>query len=257
MKKIIFSMMFAASAVTFGWTPPETALIDSVQAFAAGYATNQVFRDAYKFKQCFTNQALAAHIDGLLEKTPPVGLFARVYAPVFPKARGAVMAESLKVFPDLVDENNHFYDTPEKNLTYYLMFIDHAGGFMGIQKHVAKFATKAVETNLRRHLREQGKKIIVGPDGKDPCKSYIDAVTAALDAPMYEGLSNALSRCGIDTYVPPTYRSAWRGELLASETNKIFYGTVPFDRSRQWAVRFALGLEEYNRFVESYNGGSN
>ena len=116
---------------------------------------------------------------------------------------------------------------------------------------------KVVGKDLRRHLRSKGKRIVVGPDGIDPCKEYLDGVTSALNAPRYEGLSNALSRCGIDIYVPVRYRAALDGESLARQTNAIFVGELGFTKERQFKLRFALGLEEYNKFVERYNGGSN
>ena len=137
-----------------------------------------------------------------------------------------------------------------------MIYTDRVGVWKLFQQKVSRYATIAVSKNLRRHLRAQGKSIVIGPDGKDPCKPYADAVSAAIDAPRYAGLSNALSQCGIDIPVPTLYRAAMDDATLTATTNAVFMGDVKFTDDLQWAIRFALGLEEYNRFVESYNGGT-
>ena len=261
MKKLVFAIIASTIAMaTFGWNGVESNILTSARNFVAGYATNQVYRmGSYASTVCEGNADLALAMDEILAGTPPVNMITAKFAIPFPKTHAAALADLRREYPAYVSETDlvYSYGSPEEYLGFELMMLDRRGGSSFYHQRVTQHAMQAAGRNLRRHLRAQGKKIIVGPDGKDPCKPYIDAVSAALNAPLYEGLSNALSNCGVDIPVPVRYRTALDDATLAFETNAVFMGDVKFNENRQWAIRFALGLEEYNRFVERYNGGSN
>ena len=115
-------------------------------------------------------------------------------------------------------------------------------------------AQKAAKRNVRRKLREEGR-AIVSRDGVDPAKERLDAVAAALNAPRFAGLADALAACGVEAVQPelpfvPAAGSAEMDKIMSD----VFNGSATL---KHWSckLRYALGVEAYNAFVERYNGG--
>lgn len=257
MKKLITIATVVQMAISvFGWTPAESNVFRCVQMFVDGYSTNQVFA-SHELKTCISNVEFTSRVDGMLVGTPPINFLRRAYANPFPRTYAAIIEDLRKDLPFLVKDGSMCWPAGNQGkIVYKLVLLDRIGRVCNHER-LSREVSVVVRNNLRKHLRSQGKKIVAGPDGKDPCQPYIDDVTAALNAPRYEGLSNALSRCGVDIYVPVKYRAALDDRKITTLTNDIFIGNIPFTTEWQCKIRFALGLKEYNKFVERYNGGSN
>jgi len=105
---------------------------------------------------------------------------------------------------------------------------------------------------IRRKLREEGKSFVVGPDGSNPVQDEIDKFTATLDNPNCAGMKELVLK-----YFPD-YEWIEPRVMTVDEVNelkdKVFYGEIELTESTKLKLRTALGLTEFNRFIDEYNG---
>lgn len=257
MKRIIFANIALFSTVLFGWTEFELTQIERAERFVSGYSTNKVFHgNSYEILK--KNPMLAAQIDDILYLTPPVN-FVYEKIKILPKTFSNACIAARQEYPMFVTEDGFDLSSNQDRafcISRGLAWIDLCGGNLLWNERIRKWSFEAASKSVRRHLRSSGRRITIGPDGSDPCMPYIQAVSDALDAPMYTGLSNALAQCGVTIVQPLKFRSVFDDAKLSIVTNEIFMGDVPFDKKRQWHVMFRLGRIEYNKFIDRYNGGS-
>ena len=119
-------------------------------------------------------------------------------------------------------------------------------------KNALALATK----NVRIKLRSEGR-AITEKDGVDPVKVILDRIAYCLNAPRLAGLRDAMEEAGIDIPQPefswiPTSNSTEGTKLL----NDVYIGDVKMDSRITAQLRYMLGTEGYNSFVERYNGGT-
>ena len=110
----------------------------------------------------------------------------------------------------------------------------------------------AAQSGLKRYLRSQGVSF-VAKEGVNPMQERMDALSAALDAPRFEGLSNACANVGITLTVNPSRWIPPASEIEQMKTD-ILNGDRNFDDREKVILTCALGVEAYNAFVKTYNG---
>ena len=105
---------------------------------------------------------------------------------------------------------------------------------------------------IKYKLRQDGKSFVVRPDGKNPVQEYVNRIIKCTEAPKCQGLKE------IALELDPNYQwidTKWKtDDEIKKLSNAIFYGDEMFSDKNKRILRFHLGLEEYNAFVERYNG---
>ena len=112
---------------------------------------------------------------------------------------------------------------------------------------IQKTATKSI----RKALRRQGKSFVV-KNGVNPCEQYVTALTAALNAPRFNGIDAWCESLGmsfrLDTSRLP---SAQDIEVLKEQ---ILDGDKDPKPEDLYILNICLGTDGYNKFVKAYNG---
>lgn len=107
-----------------------------------------------------------------------------------------------------------------------------------------------VQKEIKRRMRMQGMSITV-KDGVNPVQLEVDRLTAAFNAPRYAGVKEWFAK------YYPEYTWVDSVQMTDEQVNKmkddVFYGDRPFRNKEQAALRFYLGVEEYNKFVKAFN----
>lgn len=106
---------------------------------------------------------------------------------------------------------------------------------------------------LKRAMRQQGKSFVSG-DGKNPLQDELDALSAALNAPKFNGLKEWFAKWF------PTYQ--WHDITFMTDAqvkelqDKVFYGEIPFSIRIKSILLVHLGVDAFNEFVTQYNGSN-
>lgn len=268
MKKM---MMIAAVAATM-ISPAETNSADSVHEnamrmlanYEACYETNGFWNYRHSISSCsiFTNQyatnpEFKAEAIRIMSQKPSrfALLYGRALRPLSDKAIEYIehdfpaYAKWFKI--RALGEEGSLTDG-ERLQSYLEKFAVLSGGYS--IDLFRRESTKIAMIHLRRKLRTEGEPI-VGDVGKAIIKERIDAVTKALDEPMFAGIQDALAECGVSIKAPSSYEHAYSMDNINKAMEKVYYGDVPFSKNLQYLFRFYLGTKKYNEFVDRYNSG--
>lgn len=264
-KRMVVAAAVAISCSALAWTPAESNALDAVDLFVGGYATNKLFVGKWAWAivkpPMSGNVALMQEVDMRLASNPPVNMARSAFSDILPNTVNAatdLMCRETGIHRSYLALSWDAKNEDEKMLlSLILARVDRCGICSIDRKHLQKTMLSASVKSARRKLRREGKSILPGKDGVDPCSEYVEGVRSALEAPFYCGLSNAMSRCGIDMYVPSEYRyDGFLARDIEKTKERVFFGDIEFNRMRQEYFLFVLGKKEFNIFVERYNGGS-
>ena len=121
---------------------------------------------------------------------------------------------------------------------------------------IVKSVNSAAAKSIRRKLRSEGK-AITEKDGVDPVREAMSGIAAALNAPRMAGLRDAALAAGLDipqpefSFVPTAESDEGRAFI-----DKIYNGDSAFNLANTGYLRYMLGTDGYNAFVERYNAGT-
>lgn len=117
-----------------------------------------------------------------------------------------------------------------------------------LKKDVLRSALKI----MKRALRQKGISFVVAPDGSNPMQTAVNGLSAALNSGKMSGVKE-----WIDEWAPGSEWTApvWDSdESVNSTMESVFFGDVDFSRRVQFRLCAVLGVTEYNKFVDRYNG---
>lgn len=115
---------------------------------------------------------------------------------------------------------------------------------VGYEK-VAELASK----DMRRKMRDKG---IVAGDSGNPIQEELDKLVDAFNAPRFAGVKKWFAKWYPEyTWIDSESMSDKEVAALKDDVAK---GGTPFGVRVQNTLRFYLGVEEYNKFVQLYNG---
>ena len=117
-----------------------------------------------------------------------------------------------------------------------------------LKKDVLRSALKI----MKRALRQKGISFVVAPDGSNPMQTAVNGLSAALNSGKMSGVKEWIDEWapGSD-WTPPVWDS---DESVNSTMESVFFGDVDFSRRVQFRLCAVLGVTEYNKFVDRYNG---
>ncbi len=262
MKKLMMTVaLCAASVAARADVAADAATL--LAEYCAGYSTNGISGNIpfAVISRCFTNNAFAAAADDILCHKPfALAATYKRLAEKLPKTHTAALTAIEGEYPAVVAVERSgsaiFNDNFPLRIQYFIERICIIGGvkvsaFNNMHQKIMDHAKKSVVKKLRSERIS-----IVGDGGKTTMQQRLDALQAALDAPALAGISNALDSCGIAVRVPDIPPRLPSGEVLAKLKEDIFNGILAFNDLNQGRLRLALGLSEYNSFVNTYNGGT-
>jgi len=272
MKKIIMLMIAAAATAEAAVTSEQIAARaqKAISEYVAGYGTNGFYKSkildwAAITNRCASDAEFKAYVEEVFTEKPSKYFLMPVFGNYFVSSGNAAISYIGTLFPTYADlltttrRNEAWW--PKKDLatqeSAYLEILAVWGGMnmrSNISEHRDMILRECART-VRRKLRSEGKPI-AGDRGNALAQARLDAVSAALDAPLFQGLAKALEECGSDIKVPASYPGALTGAEITSVTNAIFYGELGFDIGMQNAIRLSIGLKAYNEFVDQYNSGN-
>ena len=133
------------------------------------------------------------------------------------------------------------------------------GGVLHTHKYnlISRGMLRDAPRAIRVKLRSEGK-AITSKDGVDPVNAVMEDITAALNAPRLAGLREAAAKAGFDIPQPefafiPTADSEEGKKFV----NAVYIGDVSLNNDiTATKLRYMLGTDGYNAFVERYNGGT-
>ncbi len=252
------ALILSAALATAAFASPATDAAKLLERYSAAYVTNGIntWTDAnIILSVCKTNSAIAAEVDALLAQKPPKFTIRRNFD-IFPRAKEACLEILERDYPVFVAKiRNPAALSGAVDYTQHLLesaaIIGYVTeGHINTQREkMLRFASKRVV----RKMRSEGLPV-VGERGRAVMQQRLDALAAAFDAPLFNGMSNALATCGIDIKVPASYPLVPQGEKLTKLMDDIYNGDREFTAVDKWRLRIALGLAEYNSFVQRYNG---
>ncbi|MCX6997554.1 MAG: hypothetical protein NTV49_10820, partial [Kiritimatiellaeota bacterium] len=127
------------------------------------------------------------------------------------------------------------------------------GTVVGSKKAI--FDAAVVQAKVK--LRSEGKTFIVGPDGVNPLTAVLQPVVTALNAPLLNGLEQALAGLGLSVEQIKMSRDPLK-QLADGWCKKIMNAGA--DRTdikwRRPKISVALGAEDYAAFIRRYNEGN-
>lgn len=117
-----------------------------------------------------------------------------------------------------------------------------------LKKDVLRSALKI----MKRALRQKGISFVVASDGSNPMQTAVNGLSAALNAAKMSGV-----REWVNEWLPGSEWTApaWTAdESVNSTMESVFFGDEDFSRRMQFKLCATLGVVEYNKFVDRYNG---
>ena len=129
-------------------------------------------------------------------------------------------------------------------------------GFLSIDKTSSqiKYITSNLVKPIKRKLRERGISFVVEEGEANPVQEAIDALTTAFQTPKLAGVKEWVAEWF------PEYQWIDLDDLLKSDEeiaqlcDDIYYGEKDLAGANAQIILTHLGLEEYNKFIERYNG---
>ena len=106
-----------------------------------------------------------------------------------------------------------------------------------------------IQSYVRRWLRDNDMPIVVQPDGTNPVAEAMQPIIDAVNAPMMEGLEQAV----LDVGGPQINIDRSMQEELEALKESVWYGDKPANATNVNAIRFLLGTQGYNEWVQAYN----
>jgi len=275
MKKmiIVISASAAVAVAAMGQEESQSNLYAKAQsaldAYVSQYPDKGFYRSRIGYWSAFTNRyqndiAFRQAADSIFAEKPSREFLRNVNIRLFPAAVTSALAYVENDFPTTAAYHRsqlsgnpwHRTDGP-LNTTLILESIAIHGvgtnpaGLEYWRKDILRQCSKSV----RAKLRSEGK-AIVGERGNSLAQARVDAVVSALNAPRFAGLEEALAACGSEISVPKSYPGVESDAEMSSITNAVFIGQIEFKSRLQAKMRFVLGLNAYNEFVDRYNSGN-
>ena len=208
---------------------------------------------------------VAADVDDILSTSanPIVLNIWRENVAAFPKSTVAFMGAVSNTCPNLYAElasavnNTGRVDVGVDAAAY----IERIGlGYMGLSDNavngIINKVNRAAGKTIRHKFRSEGK-AITEKDGVDPVRDAMSTIAAALNAPRMAGLRDAALAAGLDIPQPefsfvPTAESVEGRAFI----DKVYNGDISFNTGNTGYLRYMLGTDGYNAFVERYNAGT-
>ena len=129
-------------------------------------------------------------------------------------------------------------------------------GFWGIDRNascVKSIAARATKP-IKRKLRERGISFVVQEGETNPVQEAIDALTAAFNAPKLAGVKEWVAEWFPEYQWIDIDNLFMSDEEIAQLCDDIYYGEKDLTDANAQIILAHLGLEEYNKFIERYNG---
>ena len=271
MKKMFIAMM-AAFSISFlhAAVTNEFDAAKATQAYLRSMNWH-VTNDAYRAEWIWfhvppfvsSNKTALAELDAIMEAKPPLSVImydksVEIYRTLLPRTFAAAKAKYAQSKPHLVAFADGRQENPPPNKVLAAKtvesFVVFSQGYVnGFRARLGNHLSKLIVPALRRH----GMAITTGSDGVSPVKAYADRISAALNAPRFDGLNEILeyldvpARLDLESARVPTSAEA---EALAE---KIMDGDTDINEPRVngGLLSAALGVDGFNAFLERYNGG--
>lgn len=121
-----------------------------------------------------------------------------------------------------------------------------------IRKAIVREYTRQVKV----HLRDIGKSFVTTDDGTNPMETYLKTIETSLNSPYWNGLEKAFSDIGVQiTFDRSSFPT---GQDLEEYLDKVLIDDLNIKNAVVGnTLKFCLGSEEYNKFVNKYNYGEN
>lgn len=105
---------------------------------------------------------------------------------------------------------------------------------------------------VKRRIREKGESFIVPAGGANPVQKALNDLSVALNAPKMSGLETWVAEwCPGHRWIP----LQWMNDAdFAKLKDDVYYGSVEFTDVIKVRLCTHLGVDQYNEFVERYNG---
>ena len=207
---------------------------------------------------------VAADVDAILSTSAnPVVL--NIYGKdvaTFPKSTAAFMGAVSNTCPNLYAELAAVVNKTRVGVDVAAAaYIERIGlGNIGLSDNaincIVDKVNRAAGKTIRHKFRSEGK-AITEKDGVDPVRDAMSGIAAALNAPRMAGLRDAALAVGLDIPQPefsfvPTAESVEGRAFI----DRIYNGDASFNAANTGYLRYMLGTDGYNAFVERYNAGT-
>lgn len=93
--------------------------------------------------------------------------------------------------------------------------------------------------------------IKLGNYQKDDEKKYVESYVEAMNKPYYQGINDWLESVGVTNKVIDI-STIWKPSDIEKMKSEILKGDFPLTSSFAFRLQVALGLEEYNKFIDEY-----
>ncbi len=121
--------------------------------------------------------------------------------------------------------------------------------YQGYQPSDLQEFMRHIQSYVRRWLRDNNMPIVVQPDGTNPVTVAMQPIIDAVNAPMMAGLEQAV----LDVGGPQVNVDRSMQSKLEELKEAVWYGDKPTDTRNINAIRFLLGTQGYNEWVQAYN----
>lgn len=204
-----------------------------------------------------TNAVIMARIDAIISNKPPLQVLCRYSRnkEIYPLTCAAALEYYKDSFPNIVKKCRGEPMSPEENAAAAIETLLFHGGVRS-----AEDSKKAIGVELSRlvipTLRRKGMAITVGKDGVSPVKVYADSISVALNAPQLDGINDILKDMNVPTVIDLRAKGVPTVQEARDMASRIMSGYEDAKSEVLGLLSIALGRDEYNAFIERYNGGS-
>jgi len=260
MKKLILAAALAAIGPAFADAAYTQEMTDML-ARARVYVTNNVRAELSGYSisgVVVSNDAFRAELDQILAAKPPLrvmrSLKVKELMPLTFAAGKVYYAQSRPHLIARAEDPVGYLVRPVEDQIAWRVEAFHPRAQTDAEKF-RKILGIQFGRLIVRHLRKQGKAVTT-MNGVNPVKVEADRISAALNAPRFEGLNAILAEYGIeatfdaDALGIPSVADA---EQLAE---KMMSGEIKRPDIYFGKLSVALGVEAFNAFTERYNGGT-
>ena len=107
--------------------------------------------------------------------------------------------------------------------------------------------------SVKIYLREHNESFVTPEGGENPIAAYVAKFNAAMDAPRLAGIEDVFAEVGVT--VNPKRDKMMTDEQVEELCQKILIDDEKLGKYNKNRLLLAMGLENFNRFVEKYNTG--
>lgn len=204
-----------------------------------------------------TNAVVMARVDAIISNKPPLQVLCGYSRnkKLYPLTCAAALEYYKDSFPNIVKKCRGEPMSPEENVAAEIETLLFHGGVKS-----AEDSKKAIGVQLSKlvipTLRRKGMAITVGKDGVSPVKVYADSISVALNAPQLEGINDILKDMNVPTVIDLRAKGVPTVQEARDIASRIVSGYEDARSEVLGLLSVALGRDEYNAFIERYNGGS-